>query len=147
MSQSKPKKSRFWWLATPFLALLLVAKFANSNPPTNQAKTGDESDLRAPTYDLSLEKTRSAAILAAKSLKTYGRAWKIADEGATLRVEVPVTIFTDDLSVSFEENDGKTRVEVESKARIGRGDFGENRRHIRQFLAALDAQIKGSGSE
>ena len=147
MSQSKPKKSRFWWLAAPIFALLLVAKFSNSNPPTNAAKTGDAGDLQAPIYDSSPETVRVAAIAALETLKTYGRNWKVVEEGEILRVEVPVLVFTDDLSVQFWENAGKTRVEVESRSRVGRGDFGENRRHIRQFLKALDAQIKAGRSE
>jgi uncharacterized protein (DUF1499 family) len=35
------------------------------------------------------------------------------------------------------------RVDCRSASRIGNGDFGENRRHALQFLAALDEKLGG----
>jgi uncharacterized protein (DUF1499 family) len=58
-----------------------------------------------------------------------------------IRCEVPVLFFTDDLTITIREQNEQTHVDVESRSRVGRGDFGENRRHIIQVLHALDARM------
>ena len=50
--------------------------------------------------------------------------------------------FVDDVWVSIEPvTEFVTRVNVHSKSRIGKGDFGQNARNIRQFLAELDRRL------
>ncbi len=50
--------------------------------------------------------------------------------------------FVDDMTiwVALDEN-GLTRVEVLSRSRVGRGDFGMNRRRIEGLLGRLDAAV------
>lgn len=60
----------------------------------------------------------------------------------TLHAEVPVLTFTDDLTVTLSSNNKETTVNVRSASRVGKGDFGENRRHIIQLLTALDQRLK-----
>lgn len=59
-----------------------------------------------------------------------------------VRVEVPVVVFTDDLQVVLRQSGaGHTLLDVRSASRVGRGDLGENKRHIRQLLRALQARL------
>ena len=108
---------------------------------------------RAFTGKMSGKSARPRAV--ALDQKTWFRPWRIAPQGAAtagaphhdFAVEVPVLLFTDDLTVHIDTDDkGKTRVNVESKSRVGRGDFGENRRHIAQFLRALDQTLIKRGT-
>ncbi|MCP9496204.1 MAG: DUF1499 domain-containing protein [Pyrinomonadaceae bacterium MAG19_C2-C3] len=83
---------------------------------------------------------------------TYTRRWRHIETrerrddnnaqptGFDIIVEVPVIIFTDDLVVTVrsDKTNGEVAVDARSSSRIGRHDFGENRRHIAQFLRALD---------
>jgi uncharacterized protein (DUF1499 family) len=87
-------------------------------------------------------------------LRTYGRAWRVnpasgsraidSRDAVVVQCEVPVLIFTDDLKITVQEQGEHTGVDVESRSRVGRGDFGENRRHILQLLRALDARLPPS---
>lgn len=81
---------------------------------------------------------------------TYGRHWRLAQPHAapegqrqTVYAEVPVVIFTDDLRVTMSQTDRADVVllDVRSASRVGRSDFGENRRHILQLLRVLDAKF------
>ncbi len=156
-----PKLSRTpkWALyLAPLVVLAVAAKLLNQNPPVSAAQTAPdapEAELRTRFVGAPWSEVVSAAQSALNSQKTYGRAWKTgqnsivgAAPGAKMREElqaqVPVLLFTDDLTVSLSEQDGgKIRVDCASKARIGRGDFGENRRHVLQFLRAFDEKLAG----
>lgn len=84
---------------------------------------------------------------------TYTRRWRhietreLRDDnsqpnGFDIIIEVPVIIFTDDLIVTVKQHEySHVTVAVRSASRIGRYDFGENRRHIAQFLRALDRTV------
>ena len=50
--------------------------------------------------------------------------------------------FVDDISISVLAANGNVTVNVYSKSRIGKGDFGQNRRNILEFMKQLDARIK-----
>ncbi|HUN48734.1 MAG TPA: DUF1499 domain-containing protein [Stellaceae bacterium] len=52
--------------------------------------------------------------------------------------------FTDDIvvRVAADEGSGGARIDIRSKSRVGRGDFGANARRVRNYLAA----VKGAGS-
>ncbi len=75
---------------------------------------------------------------------SWGKKWRIVETDLTMRhlkVEVPVWFFTDDLKVTLRAQGDSTSVDVDSRSRVGQGDFGENRRHIVQFLRALDEKL------
>lgn len=90
-----------------------------------------------------------ASLTAVQSLSTYGQPWIItfADfdprVGGRLAVEVPVLVFVDDLAVTVQPVEGTFdwQVDVYSASRVGRGDLGENGRHIKQFFLKLDAEL------
>jgi uncharacterized protein (DUF1499 family) len=45
--------------------------------------------------------------------------------------------FTDDVTIRLEPIASGTRVHVRSKSRVGKGDFGQNRRNVMELFAAL----------
>ncbi len=48
--------------------------------------------------------------------------------------------FVDDIRIQIteEEEEGTVALDIASQSRVGSGDFGQNARNIREFLAALD---------
>ncbi len=80
-------------------------------------------------------------------LSTYGRSWRLAGTtpaadasgGFTIRAEVPVLFYTDDLVVQVRPDPAGAYwlLDVTSRSRVGKSDLGENRRHVKQLLAAL----------
>ena len=145
--------SRWKWLllAAPFAAFLVAAKLLNSSLPTNRAQTARDAapELRTRVYPLELSTTFEAVRETVQNQTTWGQSWRIVetaqDENDSttrhLNVEVPVLFFTDDLTVTVRTQSNGTSVDVDSKSRVGQGDFGENRRHLVQFLRALDKQM------
>jgi uncharacterized protein (DUF1499 family) len=49
--------------------------------------------------------------------------------------------FTDDIVVRVSADEDGARIDVRSKSRVGRGDFGTNAKRVRKYLAA----VKGAG--
>jgi hypothetical protein len=131
-----------------FAGLLLVAR---SFYPTNIAETApDHADagLRTRRYQTDLKTFVAETEKIIPTISTYGRSWRFdgTDAGqdlAFIRAEVPVVVFTDDLQIRAERDaaDGGIIVNVHSNSRIGKSDFGENRRHVLQILEALDARF------
>jgi hypothetical protein len=144
-----PRKNRLKW-AIPLVliaAFVVLAKTMNLNPPTNRAQTSpDQSDADLRTRVYGAPQNEVAAKVRALQLSTYGRAWKLESKGTAkpneITFRVPVIVFSDILCVSLQpEGKDRTRVDVESHSLVGQGDFGENRRHIKQLLRALDAAL------
>jgi uncharacterized protein (DUF1499 family) len=119
--------------------------------PTNIAETTEthsEEKLRTRRYATDLQTFAAETEKIAQTLSTWGANWKyIAAEknenSVLLRAEVPVVVFTDDLQIKAEADgrgDGIV-VNVRSNSRVGKSDFGENRRHVLKILAALDARF------
>jgi uncharacterized protein (DUF1499 family) len=52
--------------------------------------------------------------------------------------------FVDDVTVRLEAVPGGTRVHARSQARVGKGDFGQNRRNLLLLLGALRQQLSPS---
>lgn len=128
-------------------ALFLFSVAMNTNPPTNRAQTAPDAPdpaLQTRVYGAPVELVARA--VQSVRISTYGCAWKL-DKGANgapdkIVFRVPVIVFTDILTVSLQSaGENKTRVDVESHSQIGKGDFGENRRHIKQLLNALDVLL------
>ncbi len=75
--------------------------------------------------------------------------WKIvAADGERGRIEATDTTFwygfTDDIVVRVSADDGGSRIDVRSKSRVGRGDFGTNARRVRAYLAAIKSAAGSS---
>lgn len=52
--------------------------------------------------------------------------------------------FVDDVTVRVEEAKTGSRVHARSKSRLGKGDFGQNRRNIKELFRALAATVAPS---
>lgn len=84
------------------------------------------------------------------SLTNYGLNWKLinsdchpgTDGSISLRAEVPVFFYTDDLEVRLNSGlPGTLIVNVYSASRVGKNDLGENRRHVLDILMVLDREL------
>ena len=140
------------WLLLPaaLLALPLLLKALGVQPVNRASTEANHADaaLRPRFYAMPPREVQRQVLALVPTLSTYGRAWRFsnheadeANEGFVVRCEVPVLFFTDDLQVRIEAEAGGSRVHVESSSRVGQGDFGENARHIRQLLRALDERL------
>jgi hypothetical protein len=129
--------------------------------PGNVAETAEnhpEPELRTRRYKTDLQTFVAETNKIVPTLSTYGGGWKLAGGAgggggsvggrdyvgtATILVEVPVVVFTDDLVINaeYEAEKGETKVNIRSASRVGQSDFGENRRHVMKVLNALDEKF------
>ncbi len=124
-----------------------IAGLAIMNP-NNVAQTSvDNQDqaLRTRRYKTDLQTFVGETKTLIPTISTYGQDWKtvasdVAGNSASIKVEVPVVIFTDDLEIKadFDAETSEVIVNVHSNSRVGKSDLGENRRHVLQILEALD---------
>ncbi len=122
--------------------------------PDNVAETsvdGGEKNLKTRFYRSNVKTVTKEVEKLIPTITTYGLNWKLTGKSgagnvSTVRAEVPVAVFTDDLEVTVKkaENEHEVRVDVRSQSRIGQSDFGENARHVRKFLVTLDQQLKSN---
>jgi uncharacterized protein (DUF1499 family) len=78
-------------------------------------------------------------------VKSQPGKWELASaDPATGRIHATTKVvgFTDDVIVSIQTEGTGTRVDVRSQSRVGKGDFGENRRHIAWLLESLDRNLQ-----
>ncbi len=130
--------------------VIVIAVVGRTFYPDNVAETapdGGKKGLETRYYDADAETVRKHAKEAVGTLSTWGASWRLVDETdggsvSTIRAEVPVVVFTDELVVTIKDEGGKSRVDVRSASRVGKSDFGENARHVRKFLAALDQRVR-----
>jgi uncharacterized protein (DUF1499 family) len=131
-----------------FAGLLIVARTLY---PTNIADTAPnhaEAALRTRHYKTDLKTFVAETEKIIPTLSTYGRNWRLdateaGQDLAFIRAQVPVVVFTDNLEIRAESDaaGGGIIVNVHSNSRVGKSDFGENRRHVLQILEALDARF------
>lgn len=103
---------------------------------------GTPGGLQPRRYDLPRERVWEAARAAARAM----RGWRITasdpKRGEIQAVaHVFLTPFKDDVTVSVTQEAGRTVVNVRSRSRVGRADFGVNARRVRAYLRALDARL------
>lgn len=111
----------------------------------NRAETAPSADdpaLRGRDFAVPFEDVWDVAVDAAE-----GMGWTVVDadgrEGR-LRAEARTTVFrfVDDVEVRVTPGaGGRTRVDMRSASRVGRGDLGANRRRIRRFMRRLDRAL------
>jgi len=119
--------------------------------PTNVEETQpDHMDehLRTRRYRTDPQTFAAEAEKLIPALSTWGGNWKhvsteTTEKFALVKAEVPVVFFTDDLQIKAEKDPSAERifVNVRSSSRVGKSDFGENRRHVLKILNALDARF------
>jgi uncharacterized protein (DUF1499 family) len=128
------------WLAVRNFGERLAFSNATNRVDTT---TGTPPDLRPRHYAASPQ-TVSDALVAAVDQLGWDLVYRNETETA-FEVEVPVAglgLFIDDLKVMLSEEDGVTRVDAQSQSRVGRGDLGENRRHVVQLFTVLDQKLE-----
>jgi len=154
------RQKRRWILLPLALLALPVALKMLGVQAVNRAGTSPNSadaSLRTRFYDAAPPTVSAQVLEAVAGLSTYGQPWRVIDSVAVgasafetsafqIRCEVPVLVFVDDLTVIIEAREGGSRVDVRSASRVGQGDFGENARHVRQILSALDKRCEPSHS-
>ncbi len=118
--------------------------------PSNTAATNPnhtDANLRTRFYRATFAEVEDNLKKLVPLQRTYARRWRIVRQisnptSSEITIEVPVVIFTDDLIITLRQTDDEiVAVDVRSASRVGRHDFGENVRHIKQLLQALDVRV------
>lgn len=133
------------------LAFLLVAgavAAALAWPRINDVETGrtpEYPDLQVRTY------SRDVATIARSAQRAVERLprWTFVGAGqgpggAEVKAvhKTQVFRFSDDVTLRVRAVGGRTTVSVRSKSRVGKWDFGQNARNIRELLAELDREVR-----
>ena len=131
------------WFAVPQfpqrLSTALNTNIAETSP------TPEFPELRTRTYSARPDRVREALFTAIASRPDK---WAIDSADSTperIHATVKVLNFTDDVQVDLQSEGDGTRVNARSHSRVGKGDFGENRRHIAWLLEQLDQRLRGAG--
>jgi uncharacterized protein (DUF1499 family) len=136
-------------LKTVLLAAALVAGVlaATRWPRINDVETGrtpEYPDLKPRAYRASLDVVVKGARAALARLPR----WELVGEGsgpagAEIQAVHSTRLlrFKDDVTIRFRRAEGRTLVSVRSKSRLGKWDFGQNARNIRELLDALDREV------
>ena len=129
-------------------AVVLVAVWAATAwPRINDVETGrtpEYPDLQVREYTASPKKVAEAATQALGRLPRWSLIGSGAGPGGhSVQAvhEIPILGLTDDVTIHIRQDGPRTKVSVRSRSRVGPWDFGQNARNIREFLAALDAQV------
>jgi uncharacterized protein (DUF1499 family) len=104
-------------------------------------KTPEYPDLRPKMYAASVAKVAKGAEEAISHLPRWTLVGSGRGPGGHAIQAVATTRlwrFHDDVTIRIHREGSWTYVTVRSKSRIGKGDFGQNARNIRAFLAELD---------
>ncbi len=141
-------KKGYLWLLLGAIPAAGFAALAALNP-TNVAETSESSEtLQTRHYKTDLQNFVAETEKIIPTLSTYGQNWRIVESttennSATIKTEVPVVFFTDDLEIKAikEAEKNEIIVNVHSASRVGKSDLGENQRHILQILEALDEKF------
>jgi uncharacterized protein (DUF1499 family) len=135
-----------------FLLLLLVAGAAAALlawPRLNEVETGrtpEYPDLQPRAYAAGEQKVTEALKAAVAGLPRFAFVGAGRGPGGSELQYVATTRvlrFKDDVSVRIRREGGKTKVTVRSRSRVGKLDFGQNARNVRELLAALDRELTG----
>lgn len=131
----------------PIFGLLVIARVFYPDNVAETSPDGGQKHLVTRYYRADPETAERAVRETIPTLSTWGGSWKLTDPGTrdanqiVLKAEVPVVFFTDDLTVTISYAGETARVNVRSASRVGKSDFGENRRHVAKLLEALDKRL------
>ena len=125
-----------------FEALMPLRQAANAQPVTYSPEFPAMQkqawpDIAPVHLDKPLDQAFAVALEAVRKM-----GWTIAAaDGERGRIEATDRTFwygfTDDIVVRVSADGSGSRIDVRSKARIGKGDFGTNARRVRAYLAAV----------
>jgi len=133
-----------------FLVLIVVGAVAAALawPRINEVETGrtpEYPDLQVRTYSRDVASVARAVQRVVERLPrwTFVGAGQ-GPGGAEVRAvhRTLVFRFSDDVTVRVRAEGGRTKVSVRSKSRVGKWDFGQNARNVRELLAELDHELR-----
>lgn len=133
-----------------FLVLIVVGAVAAALawPRINDVETGrtpEYPDLQVRTYARDVAGVARAVQRVVERLPrwTFVGAGQ-GPGGAEVRAvhRTLVFKFSDDVTVRVRAEGGRTKVSVRSKSRVGKWDFGQNARNVRELLAELDHELR-----
>ncbi|MGB7406558.1 MAG: DUF1499 domain-containing protein [Pacificimonas sp.] len=112
------------------------ADFDSAILPEHEKKHGDVQPV---VIDMALDLAFDRALKAAKA-----EGWRIVEtargQGAIEAVATTKLLrFKDDIAIRLRPEGGGTRIDVRSKSRVGRDDFGANAKRIKAFLERVSA--------
>ncbi|HZT40847.1 MAG TPA: DUF1499 domain-containing protein [Chthonomonadaceae bacterium] len=150
--QRKRKQRRLWLLAgavTACAVCLIPRRWLTVNDVTT-GQTPAYPDLKPHVYAADVPAVRGALESACASLPRWRLMDRDVPEGEeTFHAEVRTALFgfVDDVTIWLEPLPSEssslpyTRVVIRSHSRVGRGDLGENARHIQALQTAMDAHL------
>ena len=109
-----------------------------------------DAALRGRTYTIPFDRVWNAALLLAGGELKGWRVVHHDDQGGHISAVVPKRLLgqpADVLVTVRLDEDGQTRVDVESTSRNAKRDWGSNRRRIHRFLAALDGKLGATAEQ
>jgi uncharacterized protein (DUF1499 family) len=118
-------------------------------PRLNMVETGktpEYPDLQPREYAASEQKVTEAVKAAAGRMSRFAFVGAGRGPGGSevhYVASTRVFRFKDDVNVRIRREGGKTKVTVRSKSRMGKIDFGQNARNVRELLAAVDEEMAG----
>lgn len=113
----------------------------------NRAETSHNDPdprMRPHLYTFAYETVFHAALEVATSLPRWRPARHDIEKGRIdAERQTRLFKFVDDIEIHlFRENSGAIKVNLSSKSRVGKGDFGQNRRNILEFFTAMDQKMR-----
>ena len=112
-------------------------------PTINDVRTGatpEYPELRAQRFEQPYERVFAIALATAMNLELEVTS-QSAERGTIEAVATTAVFrFKDDVTIEVQRDGKGSVVNMRSKSRIGKGDFGANARRIRAFQAALAGQ-------
>lgn len=127
---------------------LRESDWMTKNPPEYDPAQGEKQlafggydDIEPAYFDAAPETVFAKAL---KTVNDFGWLVIRADQEAGI-IEAAETStwfgFTDDVVIRVRQTeDGRTRLDMRSKSRIGQSDVGQNARRIRRFMAAMEGE-------
>lgn len=153
----KPPMGRrmIWWVVLPLgvavlafvVGMLWQVDDRKRDLRTNEAVTDEHAAdpaLRPIRLRRSVEQVVSAVVEAAGTLKNWSHvAMERGPDGTTIRLVRSTALwrFRDDIAVRVFAENGETVVAARSKSRVGKADFGQNPRNLKELLAALRSRL------
>lgn len=114
-------------------------------PVLNDVKTSETPaypDVLDQYFSADPKRVFDEAAQAVESLENWELVEKKSDR-LTIEATRETTLgFTDDITITVRpQTEFVSRVAVHSRSRVGKGDFGQNARNIREFQAELDDRL------
>jgi uncharacterized protein (DUF1499 family) len=133
------------WAGLPFALLVGAGLIASLIwPPINDVRTGETleyADLQPQRFSQPSYRVFDAAVATARAL-----GWEVEAEDreqGEIRAVATTLIFRfkDDVTITIRRDGEGATVNLRSRSRLGKGDFGANARRIRRFQAELAKRL------